>query len=170
MKTTWLDAATALVLVAAIAVLAWPLPAAPGRVAVPMLLPDDAPGSLHQPGADRTVLAARAAAMGEVLTIEDLIRSIVALEAGQVEGLPPLTEAERAELRDLLALATGHRDALLAVEGQLAAAEDRLDGAAKDMAAELTPQQRGFIQEERDQISVQGVEEAYWKDAEEALK
>ena len=170
MRLSPFDWLSLLLLLATAGVLAWPGSPSPSRVQVPLLLPADPPGSLHAPGADERAIQARALAIGEVITIEDLVRAALALEAEGAEGLPPLSEAERAELSRLLARAREHRDALMAVEGQLGAAEDRLDAAARELAGQLSPDQRAWIQGNRDAISVQGVEEGYWKQAEEGLK
>lgn len=170
MSVKLLDGLSLLLLLATAAVLAWPGAPSPARVQVPLLVPADPPSSLHSPGADERAIQARALAIGEVVTIEDLVRGVLALDSETPQGLPPLSEAERAELRQLLARASEHRDALLAVEGQLGAAEDRLDAAARELAGQLSPDQRAWIQGNRDQISVQGVEEGYWKQAQEGLK
>lgn len=165
----WLDRGALLLLLLAAAVLAWPSSRGEGRVLVPLLLSEDPAGSLHEPGGDTRRVAARAAALGEVLTIEDLVRTTVAAGQGQ-PGLPPLSPAERAALAPLLDRAMADRDALLAVEAELAAARDRLDGAARGMAGELRPEQQQFILEQRDRISVQGVEAPYWEQAQQAVE
>lgn len=161
---TWLDRLGLLALLAAAAVLAWPAAPGHGRVAIPLLLPADEPGSLHLPGGDQRLLAARAAALGEVLTIEDLVRAVVALDQERA-GLPPVDATERAALAALVARAEADRDALLAVEAELAAARDRLDSAGRGMAGELSPEQQRWIQEHRDETSVRGVEAPYWERA-----
>lgn len=170
MKIALIDGLTVLLLLATAGVLASPGAPSPSRVLVPLLLSEDAPGSLHAPGADERAIQARALAIGEVITIEDLVRAVLVLESEAPEGLPPLTQEERAQLRVLLARASEHRDALLAVEGQLVGAEDRLDAAARELSGQLNPDQRSWIQGNRDEISVQGVEEGYWKQAQEGLK
>lgn len=168
----WLDRLSLAVLVLALGLLGWDqtrgAPTA-RHAAVPLLLPSDPPGSLHAPGADERALRARAASVGEVLTIEDLIRLAVLLEEGRgaevgVE-LPPLTEAERSELRARIQAADEHRRALLAAEGDLAAADRALRDAATRLAADLSPDQRAWIQANRDAVSVGEVEEAYWQRA-----
>lgn len=165
----WLDGAALLALSAAVGVLAWPGSPGAARVALPLLASEDPAGSLHAPGGDERLIATRAAALGEVLTIEDLVRTTQAAIEGR-PGLPPLSEAERAELARLLDRAVADRDALLAVEAELAAARDRLDGAGRSMAGELDPTQQGYILQERDRISVQGVEVPYWQQTREGLQ
>ncbi len=139
------------------------------HAAIPLLLPSDPPGSLHVPGADERALRARAASVGEVITIEDLVRLAVLLEEGRgaeagVE-LPPLTKEERAALRARIRTAEEHRRALLAAEGDLAAADRALRDAATQLAAGLSPDQRAWVQANRNAVSVGEVEEAYWQRA-----
>lgn len=157
----WLDRLAVLALLVAAVLLAWPAGSSRGRIAIPLLLPSDEPGSLHRPGGDERLLAARVAALGEVITIEDLVRAVVALDEERA-GLPPVDAAERAVLAALVARAQVDRDALLALEVELAAARDRLDAAGRDMAGALSPEQQRWIEEHRDETSVLDVEAPYW--------
>jgi len=157
------------VLAVAVAVLGWDQLAGEHTpiVYVPMLQSTDPPGSLRAPDADVRAIRATAAAIGEVVTIEDLVRVVVALEEGRgaevgMPDAPPLTEAERAALAPLLARARADRDALLAVEAELQTAEVGLRGEARQVAGSLTPEQRAWVQANRDQISVGQVEDEYW--------
>ena len=174
----WFDRLTLILLVATAGLLAGDVMGGHRLVArawVPLLLPSDPPGSLHAPEADQQAIRARAASVGAVLTIEDLVRVALALETGRaaevgLEELPPLTEDERAALRALLEAAAGHRDALLQAEGDLAQAEGRLGDAASRLAATLTPAQRRWILDHRDAVSVGDIESAYWAETAEALR
>jgi hypothetical protein len=176
--TAWFDRLTLLALVATLGLIAGDIAGQKPRsqrVSLPLLLPEDAPGSLHMPEADRLALRARAASVGEVLTVEDLVRVSLALSQDKAAELglgelPPLTEAERAALLQLLQTADRHRRELLAVEGELAQAEATLNDASSRMAAALRPEQRRWIQENRNAVSVGEVEEAYWAAAQEALR
>ncbi len=160
----WLDAAATVALAGALALLAWPRDHVAGRVLVPMLAADDAPGALRAPGADARALRARAVALGEVITIEDLVRVIA---AGEAKDLPP---ERRAAVRERLATARAHVDALLALETAQHVAEDRLDAAGREIGAALTPEQRAWILQHRDATSVSGVEAPYWDAAKDAAK
>lgn len=96
-----------------------------------------------------------AAAVGEVLTVEDLAR--VSLDA----ELP----ADRAQaLAPRVAEARAHRDALLASEEELRRAEDELDAAAREVLALLDPAQRQWVLDQRDRVSVGEVEAATWEE------
>lgn len=170
--TRWLDRLSLVLLLCAAGLLGRDLFRGPGvaeHAPVPLLLPSDPPGSLHAPGADERALRARAATVGEVLTIEDLVRLAVVLEEGRGAELglklKPLSDAERTALRALIQTADDHRRALLAAEGDLAAADRALRDAATQLAAGLSPDQRTWIQQNRDAVSVGKVEEAYWKRA-----
>lgn len=176
--TRWLDRLTVLLLLVAVALLArdalTPTHLA-SRAPVPLLLPSDPPGSLHMPEADTRALHARAASVGEVITVEDLVRLMVALEAGaeappELGTVAPLTDAERAELRALLQQTVTHRDALLEAEGDLARADDDLRAASVRLAAALSPAQRRWIRTHRDQVSVADIEAAYWERAAQGLQ
>lgn len=117
-----------------------------------------------RPGEDAALaLHGQVAAVGDWLTIEDLVRGALALEQGRLEG-PPLTEAERAELHALVLQADQHRSELLQVETELRATQDALDTRARALAASLTPEQRDWVLAQRDRVSVGSVEAAYWAD------
>jgi hypothetical protein len=105
---------------------------------------------------------AQAAALGDVLTIEDLARGVLALEEGALPGVAPLEGNVRDEVGRRLAAANERREALLAIEADLAVEDARLAAAARAMAETLTPEQREWVMEKRDQVSVAGVERAYW--------
>jgi len=176
--TAWLDRVTLLVLVATAGLLAGDALSPRRLVArawVPLLMPADPPGALHAPEADTQAIHARAASVGEVLTIEDLVRVALALETGRADAVglgdvPPLTADERARLRALLDQADQHRRDLLAAEADLAQAEGALGDAAARLAATLTPAQRRWILDNRDEVSVGAIEEAYWAEARGALE
>ena len=176
--TAWLDRLTLLVLVASAGLLMGDALAPQRLVArawVPLLLPSDPPGTLHAPEADVQAIRARAASVGEVLTIEDLVRVALALETGRAHAvglgdLPPLSADERARLRALLDQADQHRRDLLAAEADLARAEGALGDAATRLAATLTAEQRRWILANRDQVSVGAIEDAYWAEARKALE
>lgn len=111
--------------------------------------------------ADRT-LQAQVATVGDWLTIEDLARGALALEKGEVLTSPRLSAGEREELRRLVGQADQHRAALLQAESELRATQDALDARARALAASLTPEQRAWVVQERDRVSVGEVEAAYW--------
>lgn len=143
--------ALALVQAVALAARAWQgPPALPLPVAVP-------------PGQDADLaLRAQVATVGDWVTVEDLARGALALERGELPGVAPLTDGERAELRALVEQAERDRAELLRVEGELMAAQDALDAQARALAASLTPEQRAWVVEQRDVVSVGQVEAAYW--------
>lgn len=136
------------------------------RVAFSMTGPNPMP-----PGAASgdQVVRARVAALGDYLTIEDLARGVLAIERGELPGVAPFTEAERARLRELVRIADGHRRELLAAEDELRASEAELDELAREIAASLTPDQRAWVRVQRDRVSVGALEAAYWKALDEAL-
>lgn len=173
MKARWLDLGAALCLVAALLTLALRAREPSGVLLVPMLLPGEPVEALMAPGADVQRLQSRGEAMGEVITIEDLIRLCWAL-VRQPELLPagvaPLSAEERAALLPLVERADAERAALLEVERRLALAEGRLSAAAAALAVELSPEQRAAIQAERDQVSVNGTEAVYYDALQEGLK
>lgn len=175
--TLWLDRLTLILLVATAGLLAGDVMGGhrlSARAWVPLLLPSDPPGSLHMPNADTQAIRARAVSVGEVLTIEDLVRVTLALETGRaadvgLDDLPPLSDEERAALKAVLLEADQHRRDLLALEGDLARSEGELGDAAIRLAATLSPDQRRWIRENRDQVSVGTIEEGYWAAALDAL-
>jgi hypothetical protein len=142
--------AIALVLAGA---LAWRTVATP-RVLLPVTVPVGM-------DADRA-LSGAVATVGDWVTIEDLARGALALESGEVLDGPRLSEAERADLRAIVQRAEEHRAALLRVEGELRAAQDQLDARARALAASLTPEQRAWVVQQRDSVSVGQLEAAYW--------
>ncbi|MES2644328.1 MAG: hypothetical protein V4850_32885 [Myxococcota bacterium] len=132
------------------------------RAYVPLLGADDPPGQLQADGGAARALAAKAAVVGEFVTIEDLARGVLALENGSLPGAAPLTAAERAALAPLVRQAAEDRLALLAVEGEIAAVEASLQDRARRIAETLTPEQRAWIVAQRDVVSVGELEQAYW--------
>jgi hypothetical protein len=171
--SAWLDRLVVLALLGALLLgLRQRLDPASGALLLPLLRPGAGADALMGPGAETRAVAAEAAAVGELLTIEDLIRACWALSARPegLPGAPPLSAEERAALLPLVERADQQRRALLAVEAELAAAEGRLGAAAAAAAGGLDPAQRALIMNERDQISVGGVEEAYYGEARAKLE
>lgn len=134
---------------------------------LPLLLPGDDPGALFAPGGAETVLAARAATIGDYVTVEDLARA--ALLASRGELGEPLTAGERERLAALVARTDADREALLAVEAELRAEEEALDAEARTIVGTLTAEQRRWILDHRDAISVGRVEAEYWAELAAAL-
>jgi hypothetical protein len=161
-----MDVATALLLALAIVGLVLPEgeaePVAP-RVGMPL------PPAGGAPRTPAESIRAQAAALGEVVTVEDLARGVLALEQGALPGVAPLDDAERSEVARLLGEANARREELLAIEGRLAGEESRLAAAARAMAETLTPEQRAWLLAERDRASVGAVERVYWDAVLEAL-
>jgi hypothetical protein len=137
--------------------------ASPARDALPLLAPGDPPGALYAPGAAPAQLRAKLSAVGEVITVEDLARGVLALQEGQLPGVEPLPEALREELSRRLTVTNQRREELLALETQLATEEARLAAEARSLAEGLTPEQRAWVAQQRDVASVGAVERAYWE-------
>lgn len=133
-----------------------------GVVGLPLLGASDPPGALHAPGAPARALRGRIATLGDVLTIEDLARGVLALEQGQLTGVAPLPAALRAEVATRLAETHARREALLALETRMASEDAALRSEAVALAATLTPDQRAWVATQRDIASVAGIERVYW--------
>lgn len=130
----------------------------------------DPPGALGRPGGAEQVLRTRIAALGEYLTVEDLVRGALALERGELEDAPALDDGERRELAELLAEAAGERDELLRVEGEIRRIDRELAQGARQLAASLTPEQRAWVLQQRDAVSVDRLERAYWDELARLLR
>lgn len=129
---------------------------------LPLLEAGDPPGRLMAPGAAAVVTAEKVGKVGDYMTLEDVVRAAVALEQGQLAGVAPLTEAERAALREELAATAAARDDLLRVEADLQQTDAALQATTRQIVEALTPEQRAWILANRNQISVGGVEAGYW--------
>lgn len=129
---------------------------------LPLLKPGAAPGALQGPGAVEAGLRSQTAWVGDYVNIEDLVRGTLALEQGKLTGVAPLSDAERQALSTVMAQADQHRQELLSVESQIAAKEAELSENARQMAQQLSPEQRAWILAERDRVSVGGIEAGYW--------
>ncbi|MCB9742367.1 MAG: hypothetical protein H6741_06140 [Alphaproteobacteria bacterium] len=129
---------------------------------LPLLLPSDPPGALQAPGEAEATLEARAVALGDYLTVEDLARGVLLLERGELEGVPPLSEAERTQVAALLRAADQHRTELLEVEGEIRGVDADLSAVSAELAARLSPAQRLQVRQQRDRVSIGEVERAYW--------
>ncbi len=137
-------------------------PAAPATAVV---LLDGAGGQLERPGGTTAALATGIGEVGGLVSVEDLARLALALERGELgaeEGVAPLSAAERQALAPAVASAMQHRDALLQHEARLREAEAELDAAALGLLAGLAPAQQRWLLEHRDEVSVVGIEQAYW--------
>ena len=133
-------------------------------VFVPLLGADEPPHTLSGPGAADRALSVRVATVGERLTIEDLARGIWLMDQGQLSGVTPLSEGERQQVQVLLEAAEHERTELLAIQEQLLQAEAEMTVLGREMAVSLTPMQRDWLVENRDRISVSGIEQQYWDD------
>lgn len=131
-------------------------------VLVPVLQAGDPADMLHAPGGPERLLAAHVAQIGDHVTVEDLARGALALLDGGLDGVPPLTDAERARLAPLVAQTRQDRDALLASSAALADIDAQLDARALEIVRTLTDEQLAWIHAHRDDVSVAGVEDAYW--------
>ena len=129
---------------------------------VPLLGQNDPPHALSGPGAADRALSVRVATVGERLTIEDLARGIWLMDQGQLADAAPLTEKEREKVQALLQAAEAERTELLAIQEQLLLTEAEMTVLGREMAVSLTPVQRAWLLENRDRISVAGVEQRYW--------
>lgn len=137
-------------------------PAGSGQAFVPLLRAGTPIESVQGPGSADRALTTEVAVLGDWLSVEDLCRGVLALEQGELTGVAPLSPAERTRVAELVAAADAHRKALLEVEAQLAASEVALGDEARRIAATLTPEQRTWVQTQRDNVSVGQVEAAYW--------
>jgi len=138
-------------------------------VVVPLLLPGEAPEAIFSSGGAEARLRARGVAIGDYVTIEDLARGALALSTDGLPGAAPLSSAERSALTPLVAAADQHRNELLQNERDARDAEAALDAAALRIVTALTPEQRAWVLAHRDEVSVGGVEAAYWKELQDAL-
>ncbi len=166
-RATWLDALTALLLVAALVGMIFPREVPPAQVALPMMTPGE-PAPMG-PGAPSRAILAKVVTVGELLTVEDLARGVLAMEQGALPGVSPLDAATREEVARRLSVANARREELLELETRLAQEDARLAEAARAIAETLTPEQRAWILAERDRASVAGVERAYWDAVLEAM-
>ncbi len=141
-----------------------------GRILVPVQHAGDPPGLLMGPGQGERVFHARMAAVGDWLTIEDLVRGALLLQEGRLEGAEPLSDGERRRLSEALAAARTHRDELLAVEGEIRQAEAELAERTLAAVRALTPEQRAWILARRDDVSVGLIERSYWESLARALE
>ncbi len=136
---------------------------------VPVMTAADSTQAMQSPGGAERALDARLAQVGDYVTVEDLARGALAIEQGRLPGVAPLSESERAALEEQVAKADQHRKDLLAAEAELARAEAEQDATARQIAATLTPEQKAWVLAQRDNVSVGGVEAAYWEELAAAL-
>jgi hypothetical protein len=163
MKVHWMDGLTLLFLGAALLQLLF-FSASGGNIRQPfaLLQSQDPPQALQGPGSLDRALQSRLGTVGEVFTIEDLVRGSLALQKGELKGVTPLSSEEQKKLATLVQQAQTHRDALLKIEGELSQSEQNLAEEARQIAMTLTPEQRVLIQQRRDQVSVGEIEKSYW--------
>lgn len=131
---------------------------------VPVMAPTDSTQAMQAPGGAERALAVKLARVGDYLTVEDLARGVLAIQQGRLQGAQPLTVDELAKLKSRVASADEHRTALLEAEAALAKAEADQDATARQIAATLTPEQKAWVLAQRDNVSVGGVEAAYWQE------
>lgn len=122
----------------------------------------DPPGALQTSGGSEVALKARVAGVADYMTVEDVARGALALQRGELPGVAPLDDDERARLGAILHDAATHRDELLAVEGEIRGLESALRARTAEIARTLTPEQRAWVMARRDQVSIDQVERAYW--------
>jgi len=133
-----------------------------GRALLPVQQPGDPPGLLMGPGQAERVLRSRVAAVGDWVTMEDLVRGALLLAQGRLGGVEPLSDGERRRLATPLETARSHRDELLRVEEEIRGIEASMAREAREAVGALTPGQRAWILARRDQVSVGSIERAYW--------
>jgi hypothetical protein len=173
LRASWLDVLNGALLVVAVALAAWSLclgrASPPGRLLLPLLGAGDSPMALQRPGGGHDTARLKAAALGDYVTVEDLVRGALALQKGSASGVPALEPSERARVQEILQRAAEHRDALFQAEEALLAAERDLNESARALADALGPAQREWIRAQRNAVSVGERERAYWRELDELL-
>jgi hypothetical protein len=96
------------------------------------------------------------------ISIEDIVRELHA----HADKLEP---DDRKELRIKLEEATKERDQLLLLMTEVQAMDTELNQAAIQVWDELSPENRNFIRQQRNTISVQELEAEYWVQTKEEL-
>lgn len=164
-----LDAALVVALGVGLVLAARLVLADPGVAYVPVMAATDSTQAMQAPGGPERALAVKLARVGDYLTVEDLARGVLAIQQGRLQGAQPLTADELAKVKARIAIADEHRRALLEAEAALASAEADQDAIARQIAATLTPEQKAWVLAQRDNVSVGGVEAAYWQELATAL-
>jgi len=143
---------------------------APQRTYLPLLDPEsgeDQRLALEAPGGTLRAATARLQRVGVVLTIEDVARGLLHLSSDAARQ--PLSEEQRQVLLPLVLRARELRQELLANEALLVSAHGELRDEGRAVLDQLDPQARRIISTERDSLSVEGVEGAYWQELETRL-
>jgi hypothetical protein len=134
----------------------------PGRSFLALFGRGENPALLSAEGGAERAVASKVAAVGDYLTIEDLVRGTLLLEEGRLPGVQALSPGERKRVATLMATATAHRDELLATEAELAANEEALRQEVQTIVLGLSPEQKAWILAQRDAVSVGRIERGYW--------
>ena len=98
----------------------------------------------------------------ESITIESVIRELH-------EHAEELPEQTRIDLKEDLKAATVERDELLRLMQEANQLDDELNQLAIEMWGMLSEEQRQVLIETRNTVSVQQIEQTYWKETEEGL-
>lgn len=96
------------------------------------------------------------------ISIEDIVRELHA-------HADMLNADDRKELLIQLEEATKERDQLLLLMTEIQAMDTELNQAAIQVWDELSPENRNFIRQQRNTISVQELEAEYWEQTKESL-
>lgn len=154
----------ALLLVAIVEVgLLWSLEhGAPAGRVYTALLDETGPGAhqLGEPGGTRLAADARLSQVGAMLTVEDVARGLLLLT--DEDHPQALTAAQRRELAPLVRRAHEARMELLGEHAEVQRLDGELQELGRTMMAALEPEELEQITQDRDTISIAGVENRYW--------
>lgn len=117
---------------------------------------------LYDPLAPMTFVQPVDTVRTESITIESVIREL----HEHADGLP---EETRTKLKEDLKVATRERDELFRLMEEANQLDTELNQLAVEMWARLTEAQRKELVETRNTVSVQQIEQMYWKETEKGL-
>ena len=84
------------------------------------------------------------------------------MQSGALPNVPPLSEKASDEVINGLSQANLSRTELTRIQGDIRKTEKQLTTIARELLTSLTPEQRTWIVNNRDRISVSEVEQRYW--------
>ena len=119
------------------------------------------PRTLHHPDSSKTLLPIRLQAVGQYITVEDLIRYL--------EHHPDMVR-QNSQAVALLQRMLDRQSDILKTEEEIQAIEQILNQTALKLYEELSESEKQILRSQRNVDSVEGIEAVYWKSLLEELE
>lgn len=138
-------------------------------VFMPLLVPGENYSSydLEKMGGQTAKILQKAGRIGPTISLEDMVRGILLLEKKKESVL---TQKQKNKILEILKSAYKEREELLSCQNEILSLQGEIPALGRKINDYLTPQQKNYINSNRDKISLKEFEESSWQELISALE